>query len=75
MREKIICNCGKEMEYEGLETIVLLDDDINNPVVSDAEVFLCPECENKLWIHKVENSKSYKETEINSHKIAFCGEI
>ena len=62
MREKVTCKCGKEMFYEGLETAFLLDEDLNNPIISDLEVFLCPECENKIWIHKVENSAPYEKT-------------
>jgi len=61
MREIIICKCGKEMTYEGLETTLLSDEDLNNSTISDLEVFLCPECENKIWIHKVENSIPYKK--------------
>jgi uncharacterized protein YlaI len=54
MREKIICKCGNQMQYEGLEeTALLFGQGMNNPIVSDLEVFLCPDCENKLWIHTV----------------------
>lgn len=62
MREKIICKCGREMEYDGLETSVLLDENLDNPTISDLEVFLCSYCENKIWIHKIDNSEPYKET-------------
>lgn len=62
MREKIVCKCGEEMKYEGLETSVLLDEDLDNPIISDLEVFLCPNCENKIWIHKCENSEPNKGT-------------
>ena len=55
MRERIICRCGIEMDYDGLETIVLADDNLENAVISDLEVFLCSNCENKVWIHMIDN--------------------
>lgn len=43
------------MDYDGLETIVLADDNLENAVISDLEVFLCSNCENKVWIHMIDN--------------------
>lgn len=56
-REKIICKCNNEMAYEGLEMVQMLDEDGDNPIISDLEVFICTNCENKIWIHKTENSE------------------
>jgi len=41
--------------YDGLETAILTDEDLCSSVVSDLEVFLCPNCEHKVWVHMVEN--------------------
>jgi hypothetical protein len=54
MAEKVICRCGTEMDYDGLEPVVLADDNFENPVAADLEVFICPSCENKAWLHVID---------------------
>jgi len=61
LREKVFCFCGHKMEYDGLETSVLADDTFSSASISDLEVFLCPICENKIWVHKVSNSSPLQQ--------------
>jgi hypothetical protein len=55
MCERIICRCGTEMDYDSLETTALADDNLENAVISDLEVFICSNCENKVWIYMIDN--------------------
>lgn len=48
------------MCYEGIETTGLTDEDLKCVAISDLEVFICPHCENKVWLHKIENSEPYR---------------
>jgi hypothetical protein len=61
LQEKIFCFCGHKMEYDGLETSVLADENFSSAIVSDLEVFLCPKCENKIWVHKIRNSSPLQQ--------------
>lgn len=68
MRERLICRCGTEMDYDGLETSVLADDDLENAVISDLEVFLCSTCENKVWLHMIDNCAPVRSLTLSNPK-------
>ena len=53
--EKHICNCGKLMEYDGIETSIMSDIDKNNEILSDLDVHICNNCGYKIWIHTTEH--------------------
>ncbi|MBU4228624.1 hypothetical protein KJ599_08850 [bacterium] len=53
--EKHICNCGKLMEYDGIETSIISDIDENNKILSDLDVYTCNNCGYKIWIHTTEH--------------------
>jgi len=52
--EKHICNCGKLMEYDGIETSIMSDIDENGKVLSDLAVYTCNACGHKIWVHTTE---------------------
>ena len=52
--EKHICKCGNVMEYDGLETSFMSGIDEDNKILSDLDVYICNNCEYKIWIHTTE---------------------
>lgn len=61
--EKHICKCGEIMGYDGLETSMMSDIDIDNRILSDLSIYICKHCGHKIWIHETENSEILKEYE------------
>lgn len=61
--EKHICKCGNIMEYDGLETSIMANDE-NNKILSDLDVYICNSCSYKIWIHATEHCEILEESKV-----------
>jgi len=43
------------MEYDGVKTSIMSDIDGNNKILLDLDVYICNNCDNKIWIHTTEH--------------------
>lgn len=47
--EKHICVCGEVMEYDGIETVSIRNN-LDEEIVEELSVYICPKCDYKIWL-------------------------